>query len=351
MTGKKRITRRPIVCGTDFSATATEAVDIAAAMARRLETSLVLIHVDQLLGALTPNPVVLEAAILQRRSDLDDEAQRLRELGTRVEEKFFSGSAFDELVTAATKFKAGLVVLGAIGHGLARRLFLGSVAERTAEASPVPTLVVRPKSTLAAWIDGKHVLKILVGYDFSAASDAALGWVNELGKIGKLETNVLYTNWPPDEARRLGYEGPLPLAANPEEIQKNLEGDLKERIARFLPKQKVTAIVEPGWGTPEGYLFEMASRQKIDLIVVGTHQRQGLGRVTTRVGVARCFAPCKGVSSRRSSPSKLPWQNKGNENEVIYKTPSPVPRTKRKKVSRPCHNACKIADHPPMMQK
>jgi hypothetical protein len=28
----------PIVCGTDFSAAAMEAVDIAAAMARRLET-------------------------------------------------------------------------------------------------------------------------------------------------------------------------------------------------------------------------------------------------------------------------------------------------------------------------
>ena len=89
MNGKKRITGRPIVCGTDFSATATEAVDIAAAMARRLETSLVLIHVDELLGALTSNPVVLEAAILQRRSDLDDEAQRLRELGTRVDGKIF----------------------------------------------------------------------------------------------------------------------------------------------------------------------------------------------------------------------------------------------------------------------
>jgi hypothetical protein len=39
MTEKKRITVGPIVCGMDFSATATQAVDIAAAMARRLETS------------------------------------------------------------------------------------------------------------------------------------------------------------------------------------------------------------------------------------------------------------------------------------------------------------------------
>jgi nucleotide-binding universal stress UspA family protein len=265
----------PIVCGTDFSATAT----IAAALARRLETRLLLVHVDQLGGVLAANPITLEAAIPQARVEMDDEGKRLRDGGTEVEAKFTSGSPFDELVTLATKSKARLIVVGAIGHGLARRLLLGSVAERTAEASPVPTLVVRPKSTLAAWIEGKHVLKLLVGYDFSAASDAALSWVNELGKIGKLETTVLYTNWPPDEARRLGYEGPLPLAANPEEIQKNLERDLKKRIARFLSKQKVTVIVEPGWGTPEGYLFEMASRKKIDLMVVGTHQRRGFGRV------------------------------------------------------------------------
>jgi hypothetical protein len=67
--------KRPIVCGTDFSAVATEAVDIAAAMARQLETKLVLVHVDQLLGALVSNPLLLEAATLQRRADLDGEAR------------------------------------------------------------------------------------------------------------------------------------------------------------------------------------------------------------------------------------------------------------------------------------
>jgi nucleotide-binding universal stress UspA family protein len=249
------------------------------ALARRLETKLLLVHVDQLYRSLVSDPIIIESAILQRRGDLNNEAQRLRDFGTEVEGKVLAGSAFDQLVTAATNAKARLIVIGAVGHGLGRRLLVGSVAERTAESSPIPTLVVRPGRGLASWVRGEDNLRVLVGYDFSAASDAALHWVNQLREIGKFQATVLYTNWPPDEARRLGYEGPLPLVANPDEIQKKLERDLKKRVARFLSKQKVTAIVEPGWGTPEGYLYEMASRQHVGLVVVGTHQRQGLGRV------------------------------------------------------------------------
>ena len=276
----KKNHKAPIVCGTDFSKTATEAVDIAAALARRLETKLLLVHVDQLHRSLVSDPIIIESAALQTRCELDREAQRLRDSGTDTEGKVLAGSAFDQLVTAATNAKARLIVIGAVGHGFARRLLVGSVAERTAESSPIATLVVRPGGKLAAWVRGEEErLKVLVGYDFSAASDAALCWVNQLGEIGKFEATVLYSNWPPDEARRLGYQGPLPLETNPEKIQKNLERDLKKRIVKFLPKQKITAIVEPGWGTPEGYLFEMASRQKVDLIVVATHQRRGLSQL------------------------------------------------------------------------
>ena len=271
--------KRPIVCGTDFSPAASEALDIAAAMARQLGTKLILVHVDEFYGMAPVDPKLFEAALSEKRTALDHEANRLRSLGTQVRSKLLAGSAFDQVVGAATDAKGRLIVVGAVGHGLARRLFVGSVAERTAEISPIPTLVVRPGGRLASWIRGEHALKVLVGYDFSAASDAALGWVNQLREIGEVHVTVLYSNWPPDEARRLGYEGPLPLITNPADVQKKLERDLNKRVATFLPGKEVTAVVEPGWGTPEGYLFEMASRQKVDLIVVGTHQRHGLGRV------------------------------------------------------------------------
>ena len=98
-------------------------------------------------------------------------------------------------------------------------------------------------------------------------------------EIGACEINVVHIDWPPEEAHRLGYHGPLPLSENPDQIQNFLERDLAERVAMILPPEKVTLTVEPGWGRTEGYLFEMASHQQVDLVVIGTHRRHGLDRL------------------------------------------------------------------------
>ena len=270
---------RPIVCGTDFSASAVEAVDIAAEMARRLNVKLLLLHVEEFRGLAVADPGLFEQVVSRNRQELEREAERLRKSGTKVDQKLLSGSVFNELVDAAAESNARLMVVGAVGHGVARRLLVGSVAERVAETSAVPTLVVRPGSRLGSWLRGEHALKVLVGYDFSAAGDAALRWLNEMQSLGACETSIVHIDLPQEEAQRLGYHGPLPLTENPEEIQNFLERDLSERVAMLLPPEKVTIMVEPGWGRTEGYLFEMAHRQQADLVVVGTHRRHGLDRL------------------------------------------------------------------------
>jgi nucleotide-binding universal stress UspA family protein len=266
----------PILCGTDFSKTALEAVYFAAAMARHLGTKLLLVHVLPDSGLAPLGSESFGEIAARSRVALGHEGDRVRNLGTDVELKLLSGSIFDELVNAAVAASARLVVVGAVGHGLPRRLMLGSVAERTAEASPVPTLVIRPGGRLSSWLLGEHPLKILTGYDFSAAGDAALEWIAELRKVGNCETTVVHIDWPPAEARRLDYRGALPLTENPEEIQKVLERDLADRVGRILPLDEIRMLVIPGWGETEGYLFEIAVRRHADLVVVGTHQRLGL---------------------------------------------------------------------------
>jgi nucleotide-binding universal stress UspA family protein len=106
-----------------------------------------------------------------------------------------------------------------------------------------------------------------------------LQWVNELRNIAPCEINIVHVDWPPEEAHRLGYHGSLPLTENPEEIQNFLERDLKERVAMLLAPENVTITVEPGWGRTDAYLFEMATKHHVDLVVVGTHLRHGLDRL------------------------------------------------------------------------
>lgn len=268
-----------IICGTDFSPAAVEAGDIAAGIARKSNAKLLLTHVEQFRGLALSDPVLFGSLISSQHAELHRATERLRKLGTIVEEKLRSGSVFNEIVDLAAEANAQLLVVGAVGHGLARRLFVGSVAERVAETSPVPTLVVRPGSRLGTWLRGEHPLKILVGYNFLAVSDAALRWVKTLQEIGPCEIKIVFIDWPPEEADRLAYRGSLPLTENPPEIQSVLERELAEHIARVFPTGGVTMEVTPGWGRTDAYLFELAHRGQDDLVVVGADQRHGGGRL------------------------------------------------------------------------
>lgn len=53
------------------------------------------------------------------------------------------GSASDEILKAARKHKAHLVVMGTHGHGLLGHIVLGSVAQRVLAECPVPVLLVK----------------------------------------------------------------------------------------------------------------------------------------------------------------------------------------------------------------
>ena len=248
----------PIICGTDFSETAMEAANVAAALARKLRVQLILVHVEEFRGLAMSDPGLFESVIAGKREELTREANRLRSMETAVEELFPSGSVFEELIGAATKAKARLLVVGAVGHGLARRLFVGSVAERVAETSPVPTLVVRPGCALGAWAMGGRNLQVLAGYDFSNAGDAAVRWLAGLLEIGPCEINITHVDWPPEQANRFGYHGPLTLNANPVQIQSFLERDLRERVDLNLAPDHVSLSVVSGWGRTDAHLLQIA---------------------------------------------------------------------------------------------
>ena len=269
----------PIICGTDFSKNAMEAAEVAAALATRHQTSLVLVHVYRRFNH-GGDPDVDEMPSNLRQC-LHLEAERLRALGAIVEENLSEGIPDDVLLRISSERNARLLIVSSIGFNELTRWFTGTTAVRCAESSPVPTLVVRESAPFNAWARGERALKVFVGIDFGLSSDAALLWVAALRELGPCDVTAGHIIWPPEETARLGsphHTGIYTdfLAKHPG-IKMILERDLREKATRLLGSDEVSVQVEGNLGRADHPIVGMAMKSKADLLVVGTHQRTGMG--------------------------------------------------------------------------
>jgi nucleotide-binding universal stress UspA family protein len=259
-----------LLCGTDFSSNARQAADVAAVLARRLNTPLELLHATDL------------PAYPPQREDLHQEADRLRKQGVEVTERLLTGPAASEIVNYANARPQHWVVLSSNAKRAAQRWLLGSVSERIAERASTPTLVVRDAAPLLAWARGKQPLKVFVAFNLTATSDAALRWVRQLTAIGRCQVVVGCVDWPPDQRSRLGVPGPMALVGNPPVVQAILEREVKSRATELLGPTPFVLQIEANWGRPDSQLAEMAHEQAAQLIVVGSHQYRGFERLWHR---------------------------------------------------------------------
>ena len=256
-----------------------EAVEAAAAFAKRLDEPLKLVHsVDDDSRQALPGEV-RESLCLYERAQLHEERERLRAADVDVIEAFRAGKPDAVLIEAASAENARLLVVSSHGRKLPERWLIGSVAERAAEASPVPTLVVRSATPFTEWLSGKRTLRVFVGADFSPESEAALQWVAWLKQIGRCEVVVNYLE------PVVPATSPMAMMASPVVVQmlaktdKVLVRSFRKRVREALGSEGVRARVELGWGRSDAHLIGMARQERADLIVVGTHQRHGLGRL------------------------------------------------------------------------
>jgi nucleotide-binding universal stress UspA family protein len=267
-----------MLCGTDFSPSAAEAADAAAAMAKALGTRLELVHV---VGGLWPDLLepVRAPLVAGVRDRLRAEADRLRARGVIVQEEVLDGLADEELVRRAERVGARLIVVASTGRRAPARWLLGSVAERTAQSSPVPVMVVRRASPLVAWAEGKRRLRVMVAVDFSGSAEAALHWVTWLRAIGPCDVVVAYSSWPPGERGRLGTSvRPTGFELDPD-VEAALRSDLERKAAGIAGEGEVRVRVESCLGQAAAHLVDMAIEEDVDLLVTGTHQRDRGGRL------------------------------------------------------------------------
>lgn len=264
-----------IVVGTDFSEHAQEAVSVAAAIAKQLGTSLALVHVAQPARVRRGEPAERRAVLAPLEQQLAAEAERLGREGLNVEYEVLLGLPDEAIVEHATRLKARMIVASALGWRSAKRWRLGSVAERIAQTAGCPFLLVRSAAPLLDWCRGNRPLRVVVGDDFSTTAEAALRWLPELRRIGPLEVVVAHAYWPMTEYSRLGMYRPEQGA---EQLESLLQRDLGERLLR-LGEGQARLRIFMGYGRVADPLVALAAEEKADLLLLGTHQRQGVGRV------------------------------------------------------------------------
>ena len=236
-----------------------QAADAAAALAIRLGAKLVLAHSLDERGEIPAHHRPQLRAALEPR--LAAEAARVRALGADVEERVIQGVPDDGLVALAAGCGARFIVVAASGSGALGRWMLGSVAENTAESSPLTTLVIRASEPLVEWARGSRTLRILAGVDFTANSEAALRWIAGIRDVGPCAITLGFVDADP------GEEGEAP------------EETLGAMAREILGDEAVTVFVRARSARIDAHLLQLAEESRADLIVVGTHQWRGVNRL------------------------------------------------------------------------
>ena len=280
-----------IVCGTDFSERAGSALSTAVLLAKRANEDVLLAYVSAFLGwqasvaAEGPAPAAsgskLEAALTEVRRDLErrlaSEAKIFEGRGAAIRTEFVQGTPDERLVAIADRERAGLIVIGALGHRSGSSWTLGGTADRVAQRARSPVLVVRSAEAFEKWIAASAPLRVLVGIDESESSERAVTELRRFVGSSPCEIVGVHVYWPPEQHAKLGLHGSMALGAATAEIERALRAGLEPRLARAAPPIELRMI--GGLGRAADHLVQASIDLRSDLVVVGNNQRKGLGKV------------------------------------------------------------------------
>ena len=238
-----------MICGTDLSSASAEALGAAVAVAaRRGEPRVLLAYVVE--------PGVAEASADELAAAVAAVQPAATAGGVTIENRVIRGDTATSLVALARSEHADMIVIGARGPAAdsnADDERPPGVADRLAQITPVPVLVVRSAAPFRAWAAGTARLRAFLGADPSHTSAIAMAWAKQLVGRGGIDV-VLGSIFYADEAgKQYGVRTTSMVDDDPELVR------LINRDA--LRRWSAQAASAPGDGT------------------VGAKARHGLGRI------------------------------------------------------------------------
>lgn len=256
-----------ILLATDGSTDAAQATTAAVDIAKRSGSELHLIHVWHDVRTHRAHAYVKRELQRQGREILDQEVQRIGEMGGTVTRAHLrEGRTFGEVIKLGDELDAGLLLVGSHGYRGLRRMLMGSQSEDIVHHADRPVLVVRGEENV--WPPAR----IVAGDDFSEDAGKAAELAANLGKLFGVPMLLLHA------------------APNLSQVSgEALEGKLEDRtgaLKDILDEQPRTRVIA---GDPPEVLIEAAQEDEgPTLVVVGSRGlglagRLRLGSVSTKV--------------------------------------------------------------------
>ena len=184
------------------------------------------------------------------------------------------GNTVKAILGEARRFRANVVIVGWRGHGVFRRLLMGSVSRKVVEQARRPVLVVRRPV--------REVRQIVVGVDGSPGAQKAVDFVALLPHDG-LQVTVVRVVEP------IVAPGARLLVAPVRSIILRELAEANRALVREASREvnaAATRLRRAGWtvrtkistGAPLAGLLEVVDRTGADVLVVGARARSGLER-------------------------------------------------------------------------
>jgi nucleotide-binding universal stress UspA family protein len=262
------LTLKRILYATDFSEASLSALPVAAALAKRFDSTLCIAHVWSALTARMLDTRVAMAAYDQLQ---DAAQQRLAELmkdgrlcSLRCVACIAEGEPKDRLVPMMADEAIDLIVVGTQGKSGMKKLFLGSVAETISRTATCPVITVGPNVD-KRFYQAEAIHNILCPVDLSGQSAAILPLASAVAAEFDSDVNLLHV---------------LPASVAKKDIAGGITRQLKQQL-QSLCRQHMCPRCDSGcfieFGDAVETVLSFAEKNKIDLIALGVRPAMPAG--------------------------------------------------------------------------
>lgn len=268
--------------GSDFGDCA---LPLAAALARRSDAALELVHAQEPYTLAPGAPAYdrrLEDDIRAKtRTRLENTRERVAEhLGREVLLARLEGRVVQALEKHVADSGADLVVMTTHGRGGLSRVWLGSVADHLARHSPVPVLFVKPQASGITWHGEPLLRRLVIPLDGSKLAESVLDRAVMLATAGETELALLRIVVPLPHGSYPDITDGIPL--DKDDLSRR-QRDAEVYLHRVAAELRANGFVTTARVATNDHIaraiLDFAEDIEADLIAVATHGRGAAARV------------------------------------------------------------------------